>query len=79
MARYASALPALLEQGYEDAAGAHEFDCVLKRSFGKRVTAISCTIDRTTRAQLLPLVAPARRQVLDAQGRAWAEKVPTKG
>ncbi len=79
VARYAGALPELLEQGYEDAAGAYEFDCVLKRAFGKRVTAVSCTIDRTTRAQLLPLVAPARRQALDAQGRAWAEKVPAKG
>lgn len=79
VARYAGALPELLEQGYEDAAGAYEFDCVLKRAFGKRVTAVSCTIDRTTRAQLLPLVAPARRQALDALGRAWAEKVPAKG
>lgn len=79
VARYAGALPEALEQGYEDAAGAYEFDCVLKRSFGKRVTAISCTIDRTARAQLLPLVAPARRAVLDAQGRAWAGKMPAKG
>lgn len=73
--RYAADLPKQLEAAYEDAAGVYEYDCVLKRQFGKRDRAAGCASARTARARLIPLVAPARRQALDASARQWAEAI----
>jgi len=74
--RYASALPEQLEAAYEDAAAVYEFDCVLKRKFGKRDTKYGCTSARSARARLIPLVAAERRQALDVSARQWAEQLP---
>lgn len=74
--RYAHALPDQLEAAYSDAEGAYEYDCVLKKPFGERNTDAACTADRSARAQLLPLVKPARREALDAAAHAWAEQLP---
>lgn len=76
VARYAAALPELVDQGYADAAGAYAFDCILKRKVGHRTPANACPMVRPARAQLLPKVAPARRAVLDAEGEAWARQLP---
>lgn len=75
VARYAADLPQQLESAYEDAAGVYEYDCVLKRQFGRRDRNASCASSRTARAQLIPLVAPERRQVLDASAHQWAKQV----
>jgi hypothetical protein len=73
--RYAADLPQQLEAAYEDAAGVYEYDCILKRQFGKRDRATGCASARTARARLIPLVAPARRQALDVAARQWAEQL----
>jgi hypothetical protein len=74
--RYAADLPQQLEAAYEDAAGVYEYDCVLKRQFGRRDRAAGCASARTARARLIPLVAAERRQALDAAARLWAERLP---
>jgi hypothetical protein len=74
--RYAAELPEQLEAAYEDAAAVYEYDCVLKRQFGRRDRNAGCASARTTRARLLPLVAAERRQVLDVSARQWAEQLP---
>jgi hypothetical protein len=74
--RYAADLPQYLEAAYEDAAAVYEYDCVLKRQFGRRDRAFGCTSARTARARLIPLVAPERRKALDVSARRWAEQLP---
>jgi hypothetical protein len=74
--RYASDLPQQLEAAYGDAAAVYEFDCVLKRQFGRRDSKAGCASARSARARLMPLVAAERRQALDASGRLWAEQLP---
>ena len=74
--RYAAVLPDQLEAAYEDAAAVYEFDCVLKRKFGKRDTKYGCTSARSSRARLIPLVSAERRQALDVSARQWAEQLP---
>jgi hypothetical protein len=53
----------------------YEYDCVLKRQFGRRDRAAGCASSRTARAQLIPLVAPERRQMLDAAAHLWAKQL----
>lgn len=74
--RYAADLPQQLEAAYEDAAAVYEFDCVLKRQFGRRDRSAGCASVRAARARLIPLVAAERRQALDASARLWAERLP---
>lgn len=74
--RYAADLPQQLDGAYEDAAAVYEFDCVLKRRFGRRDRDAGCASARATRAKLIPLVPAARRQTLDASARLWAERLP---
>lgn len=76
VARYAADLPQQLEGAYEDAAGVYEYDCVLKRRFGRRDREAGCASARASRARLIPLVPAARRQTLDASARQWAERLP---
>lgn len=75
VAQYAAALPELIEQAYGDAAGTYAFDCVLKRTHGKRDGKTACIMARNVRARLTPKVPAARRTALDTAGRAWAEQV----
>ena len=44
--KYKQALPDQIESAYEDIAGNHEFDCVLKRQYGKRDSKITLTCTR---------------------------------
>ena len=74
--RYARDLPQQLEAGYQDAAAVYEYDCVLKRQFGRRDRQAGCASARASRARLIPLVPAERRQALDASARRWAEQVP---
>ncbi|KRB92468.1 hypothetical protein ASE26_05755 [Duganella sp. Root198D2] len=74
--RYAAELPEQLEGAYADAAAVYEYDCVLKRQFGRRDRNAGCASVRSTKARLLPLVAAERRQVLDVSARQWAEQLP---
>ena len=74
--RYAADLPQQLEPAYEDAAAVYEYDCVLKRQFGRRDRDAGCASARTARARLIPLVAAERRKALDASARRWAEQLP---
>jgi len=74
--RYAAVLPDQLEAAYEDAAAVYEFDCVLKRPFGKRDSKYGCASARSARARLIPLVPAERRQELDVSARQWAENLP---
>lgn len=74
--RYAADLPQQLEAAYEDAAGVYEYDCVLKRRFGRRDRDAGCASGRTMRARLTPLVSAERRQALDATARVWAKQLP---
>jgi hypothetical protein len=76
VSRYAADLPQQLEGAYEDAAAVYEYDCVLKRSFGRRDREAGCASARATRAKLIPLVPATRRQTLDASARLWAERLP---
>ena len=73
---YAADLPQQLDGAYEDAAAVYEYDCVLKRRFGRRDREAGCASARATRARLVPLVPAARRQTLDASARLWAERLP---
>jgi hypothetical protein len=75
-ARYATALPESVEDAYADAAGAYEFDCVLKRPYDKRDSKFACAMIRPAKAQLSLKVAPARRAQLDATAKAWAQGIP---
>jgi hypothetical protein len=75
-ARYAAALPESVDDGYADAAGAYEFDCVLKRPYDKRDSKFACAMVRPAKAQLGLRVAPARRAELDATAKAWAQGIP---
>ncbi|MQA39133.1 hypothetical protein [Rugamonas aquatica] len=74
--RYAAELPQQLEAAYEDAAAVYEYDCVLKRQFGRRDRNAGCASGRAARARLIPMVAAERRQALDASARLWAEQLP---
>lgn len=76
VSRYAADLPQHLEGAYEDAAAVYEFDCVLKRRFGRRDRDAGCASARATRAKLIARVPAARRQTLDASARLWAERLP---
>ncbi|SEN52951.1 hypothetical protein SAMN05428959_102266 [Duganella sp. CF517] len=76
VARYAADLPGQLEAAYGDAAGVYEYDCVLKRRYGRRDRDAGCASARTSRARLMTLVPAARRQPLDAAARQWAERLP---
>lgn len=76
VSRYAADLPQQLEGAYEDAAAVYEFDCVLKRRFGRRDRDAGCASARATRAKLIARVPAARRQTLDASARLWAERLP---
>ena len=75
VARYQRVLPDRLESAYEDAAGVYEFDCVLKRAYGRRAAGAACASSRAVRAQLMRHLAPERRSRLDLAGRTWAEQV----
>lgn len=74
--RYAADLPEHYEAAYEDAEAVYEFDCVLKRQFGRRDRSAGCASARSARARLIPLVAVERRQALDVSARQWAEHLP---
>ncbi len=77
-AKYVKALPESIEDGYVDAAGAYEFDCILKRPYDNRNSKIACAMIRPAKAQLALKVAPERRAALDATAKAWAQAVPAK-
>jgi hypothetical protein len=78
VAKYAAALPELVEQAYADIAGVYEFDCLQKRKYGKRDSKTACIVARNARAKLTPAVPAARRAVFDEAGRDWASKVVTR-
>lgn len=74
--RYSAELPEHVEAAYEDAAAVYEYDCILKRQFGRRDRAAGCASARASRARLIPLVTAERRQALDISARQWAEQLP---
>ena len=76
VARYAEELAGYVEDAYLDAAGSYAFDCVLKRSFGKRQPHFVCGTARRTLARLTPAVPAERRAQLDALGMQWARELP---
>ena len=75
VARYASDLPEAVDDAYADAMGAYEFDCVLKRKFGRRLQDAACADDRQTLAQLRTKVSAEKRAVLDEAARTWAREL----
>lgn len=77
VAKYKQALPDQIESAYEDIAGNYEFDCVLKRQYGKRNSKSACVMARSTKAQLFQSIGDARRAQLDTAGRRWAETLST--
>lgn len=77
VARYAQALPEALDDAYGDAMGAYEFDCVLKRKFGRRLQDAACADDRQTLAQLRTKVSADKRAALDEAARTWARELKT--
>ncbi|MEK8032549.1 hypothetical protein AACH06_17135 [Ideonella sp. DXS29W] len=71
--KYSSVLQDRLAQAYEDAAGAYQSDCVLKRAIGKRDLQFSCAADRRVLAQLVPLVPADVRAQADKRAAEWAK------
>lgn len=76
--RYQTVLPEALETAYEDVAGAHQLECVLKRQFGKRDAQYACMSNRSTLAQLITKIPAERRAVLDQKAQQWAADFPVK-
>jgi hypothetical protein len=73
--KYSKILPDLLPQAYEDVAGAYQFDCVLKRSYGKRLREEACADERQLVRQFLPRVSAHQRDAADRRAAAWARTV----
>ena len=73
--KYGKLVPELLLQGYEDAAGAVQFDCVLKGTYGRRDGASACEDERSMQDRLALLVPAEPRAAADARAAAWARTV----
>lgn len=76
--KYAKQVPDLLQQGYEDAAGAYQFDCVRKGQYGRRLRDSACKDDRAMLRQFAPLLPVEARYPADQRAASWAKRVNLK-